>query len=209
MYIIGNNSFKAQYEIKNFIKELFTINGYGKANPTTHSFLLELIKRHPDYETKLGVGINYFTICNNPYSRNKSFHLTFTRIDGSIDDISINLCIKGKKLTNKQQTLNAMRHSIRKEIREFKMNTEQRCSLCGIIGVDFDCDHYGIEFKDISESFIGKYDVCNSFASDECFTCFEDIEYKNKWIDYHNERAKLQLLCIPCHKNKSINLKCK
>ena len=209
MYIIGNNSFKAQYEIKNFIKELFTNNGYGKANPRTYSFLVELIKRHPDYEAKTGVGIDFFTISKNPYSRQKCFHLTFTRLDGSTDDISYNLCIKGKELTKKQQTLNAMRHSIRSDIKYFKMNAVQKCNSCDISEVDFDCDHYGVEFKEISENFIEKCGVCKSFATDECFTCFADDEYKNKWIDYHNDIAKLQLLCVSCHKNKSKKLKCK
>lgn len=205
MYIIANNSFKTQYEIKNYINELFTQNGYGKANSTTHDFLMELIKRHPDYESKIGVGIDYFSIKDNPYSRNKCFHLEFTRLDGSTDDISYNLCIKGKKVTQKQQTLNAMRHSIRNDIKHFKRNAEQKCNSCGVVGTEFDCDHYGVEFKEISESFIDIYGVCNSFANDECFTCFDDDEYKHKWIEYHNEKATLQLLCIICHKNKSTN----
>ena len=89
------------------------------------------------------------------------------------------------------------------------MNDVQKCNSCGIVGSDFDCDHFGVEFKEISENFIEKNGVCSSFASDECFTCFANDEYKNKWINYHNGVAKLQLLCLGCHKNKSKNLKCK
>lgn len=205
MYIINNNSFKTQHEIKNFIKDLFIKNGYGKANPITHNFLLELIKRHPDYESKTGLGIDYFTISKNPYSRQNCFHLTFTRIDGSTDDISYNLCIKSKGLTLKQKTINAMRHSICSDIQHFKMNAVLKCNKCGILEQHYDVDHYGVEFKEISESFIEKYGICSLFANDECFTCFNDEIYKKKWIDYHNEIATLQLLCVSCHKSKKNN----
>lgn len=202
MYIIGNQSFKTQREIKQYIKEIFEKNGLGKVNQITHNFLSELIKRHPDFESKIGSGIDYFLISQNPVSRQKSYHLSFRRTDGSMDDISYNICITGKEVSNKVQTLNSMRNSIHSHIKQFKINAEQKCNKCGIIGVNFDCDHYGTEFKEISESFIKKYDVCSSFKSDGFFTCFDDDEYKDKWINYHNEKAKLQLLCVKCHISK-------
>lgn len=202
MYIIGDQKFKTQKDAKVFINTLLTQNGYGRANSTTHLFLLELIKRHPDYENKVGVGIDYFTIGKNPFSRNNCFYLTFTRIDGTTDDFSFNLCIKGKAVTLKQQTIYGMRNAVHDDIKKYKMNAEQKCNTCGAKDVDFDCDHYGTEFKQISETFIQTKGVCNSFTNDACFTCIDDDEYKTSWINYHNENAKLQLLCVKCHKEK-------
>jgi hypothetical protein len=202
MYIIGNLYFKTQKEASLYCRELFKKNGYGVANEITHVFLMELLKRHPQYEEKVGIGIDFFTINKNQYSRHDCVYLTFTRIDGSVDDFSYIMCIKGKDLTLKQQTVSAMRNSIRNDISFFKLNAEQKCNRCGIDNVDFDCDHYGIEFKELSEGFIKKNGVCNSFGKEECFICFGDIQYNKKWVEYHNTLAKLQLLCISCHKKK-------
>lgn len=206
MYNICNISFKTQKEVKQYINELFIKNGFGKVRKDTHIFLLELIKRHPEYEKKVGVGIDNFLLSQNPISKQKSYHLSFTRIDGTQDDISYNLCIKGKEITKKTNTLNAMRNAIRNDIKEFKLNAIQKCNVCEIVNVNFDCDHYGKEFKEISENFIDKYGVCNSFKNDSFFTCFDDDEYNEKWIQYHSSNATLQLLCVNCHKEKKVKI---
>lgn len=203
MYIIHTHTFKTQLEIKAFVKDLFMKNGFGRANPTTHEFLLELIKRHPEYIEKVGCGIEYFILERNPISPYKCFHLTFMRIDGSSDDISYNLCIKSKQISLRQQTLNAMRHSIKDEIISFKKNNN-KCNMCGISNVYFEADHFGIEFKEMSDSFIKKNDICKKFGSDSFFTCFDDDDYKNKWVCFHNTWAKLQLLCLSCHHSKKL-----
>jgi len=202
MYIIGEQTFKTQKEIKNYVNLLFEKNGFCKANPSTHIFLLELIKRHPEYERKIGVGIDFFTILQNPISRVKSFHLTLTRTDGSMDGISFNTCIKGTEPTTKTQTLTSMRYAIHNDIQMFKNQAEHKCNHCGLQYLKFDCDHYGMEFKEISESFIKLNGLCNTFSSESIFTCFGDQKYKKEWIKYHNLKAQLQLLCVECHKNK-------
>jgi len=204
MYFIDNKIFKSQKEIKNFLKNLFENNGFGKANIITHNFLLELIKRHPDYKEKYGVGISCFNLLQNPLIKTKNFYITFIRDDGSKDDFSYNMCITRKKKSLKNETLNAMRNSIKNDIIIFKNQTEKKCNICYIKDVDFDCDHYGIEFKELSENFIKINGLCNEFKNDGFFTCFSDNDknYKNEWVKYHNENCMLQLLCKKCHINK-------
>ena len=98
-----------------------------------------------------------------------------------------------------------MRYAIHNDIQMFKNQAEQKCNHCGIKYVDFDCDHYEIEFKEMSESFIKLNGLCDKFESKDIFTCFGDQKYEKEWINYHNSKAKLQLLCVDCHKKKSFS----
>jgi hypothetical protein len=193
MYIIGNQSFKTQKEIKLFINQMCRTHGLGnvKIDSSEHHFFTELLKRHPYFENKKGTGIDFFIINLNHYSRYVCYNITFNRTDGSVDEFSWNLCISGKPKTLKNETINAMRNAIHIQIKNFKQTVKQECNICHIKNVDFDCDHYGLEFKQLSETFIKKYGLCSTIKSGGCFTSFDNKRYNDDWINYHNSNAQL------------------
>ena len=63
---------------------------------------------------------------------------------------------------------------------------------------------------DIFNNFIKKYGYEDNFLIENInkdlyvtWWYFTNEELKEKWRKYHKENATLQLLCVPCHKDKT------
>jgi hypothetical protein len=56
-----------------------------------HTDLCHLLKRHPEFETKRGVGIHHFSVHNTIY---KPREFEIVRQDGSIDGFSFRKCLE-------------------------------------------------------------------------------------------------------------------
>lgn len=114
-------------------------------------------------------------------------------------DFSIRESISGHSVSYWQKLTSALRGSIRPQIREFKAASEKRCALCGSSGW-LEADHE-IRFRDLMRSFIAGRETPREFAY--CADGFKfhdwDLSFQSEWLAYHQENAKLRLLCSPCH----------
>ena len=121
-------------------------------------YLNALIKRHPQYESKKGVGIHSIII-----KRNLCNHIAMDlkRNDGTTVDISWRHCVTGQSATPKQNLISAMRFAVKEQIDDFKRSVQQfprDCEICFkpiLMPKDMHI-HHDTRFKELAETFIRK-----------------------------------------------------
>lgn len=88
-------------------------------------FLMELLKRHPYAENKIGCGVRSFEVVKTAYN---NYGLYLTRLDGSCTDFSWRECLKGtpEDLAMK----GAMRKSIEYQIKDYVRDHTHRGQIC-------------------------------------------------------------------------------
>lgn len=64
-----------------------------RVGPEDTLHLLALLKRHPDYVEKVGLGIDYFKVNENREYKRVTRSFWIVRGDGTIDDVSFYECI--------------------------------------------------------------------------------------------------------------------
>jgi 5-methylcytosine-specific restriction endonuclease McrA len=224
-YNINNIFFTTIDACVSFTKNLIIRLGISEIDQSSEYFnyFYELIKYHPDYNTKFNSEIKKFGIQLN-YS-NKSPCEMYTVHDNGIKDTfswkkcckNINKNAKKFNIKNEEQSnlINAMRHSIYTETNKYKQSKKiigtnnLMCAYCNEIGdfKRFDADHLNPPFKDISNDFLkNRNDIPHIF--DKCpinkmitFTENDEI-FMNEWRNFHNSYANFQILCKSCNSKK-------
>ena len=84
-------------------------------------FFHDLLKNHPEYETKKGCGIDYFFIERNPIMK-KYYQTMIKRTDGTVIDFSWVYCCQFKVRTNKDDLYRAKRETIKHDTIKFKQS---------------------------------------------------------------------------------------
>ena len=104
----------------------------------------------------------------------------------------------------------AARKAVEIHKKQFREQVKPNCNECGVEvhGLDAEVDHKDPTFITLFNNFFNKYDkeyVLNTVdkSSHEDLWYFIDLEIKKSWIEYHLNNCNLQLLCVPCHKNKT------
>jgi hypothetical protein len=203
---IGSQIFHTQKAVRQYVKELFQTQP-SEIYPDCPEFEFwdNLFKRHPDYEQKLGGGnINHFIF-------DKPHHMSFHLDEGETETFSWNLCITQRVETKLSETIAAMRMLIQPQINDFKLSNESVCSECGTAGF-CEVDHIN-PFKEIREDFFKEFDVNvdelnMTSARFEVFYNVEDTythSFIEDWKIYHDQKCRLQYLCKPCHKVKTLD----
>lgn len=130
--------------------------------------------------------VEFFSIV--PNRRNySSLETQAHMLDGSINVFSWNKCALGRVDTDYHKLRQVLRSAIVPDILEFKRNADW-CVLCG--RTEFlQADHIN-PFRDI----VTKYIEENG----------EDVgaEWISRFVTYHKEHAKLQILCSSCNYRK-------
>jgi len=92
-HTIGSHTFDTQTAAVAFIQEvLYRHPLLEPIHGADHEFLLELLKRHPRKEEKIGVGVKHFTV-EKAQGGTQCFYIT--RVDGSRSDFSFMKCLRG------------------------------------------------------------------------------------------------------------------
>lgn len=107
---------------------------------------------------------------------------------------------------NGNPLLMAMRHSIRYQIRKWKIEnkTARQCVMCSS-KTSLQADHHQLSFKQLSANFISSNEVIpKEFGFCRFGRTFkkEDVEFKKSWNKYHVTHANLQWLCKRCNVQK-------
>jgi hypothetical protein len=213
-YYIGDIGFKTKKECENYTRNI--INNLGccviDKNHDKYTFFINLLNNHPNVIEKKGLGIEYFYIEPNPLIK-KYYQTKIKRIDGSHIDFSWVSCSKFQKnKTNEQNLVNAMRNSISFHIINFKQKNRLNCMFCDIeneLYENYHVDHNYPSFNTLKNNFLSltKKQIPTSF--DDCpiyntaIFKSEDEDFKNEWIEYHNNNCNLQILCRNCNLTKS------
>jgi hypothetical protein len=215
-YFIGDIGFNTKKDCENYTRNILNEIGFNEIR-NTHKhfeFFNNLIKNHPDYETKKGPGINYFYITPNRMNR-KYKELRIKRLDNSDIDISWRYCCEFKIRTNYYYLTQAMRTVIRDDIIVYKQQQQRKhglfCNYCQNRNESYEnyhVDHDNPSFQELKDNFlrINTHNIPNLFADYKKFnlTTFrkEDKQFENAWITYHNQNCNLQILCRNCNLTK-------
>jgi hypothetical protein len=207
-YIVNDEVFKTKKELQEHIRNIVkSYKNREKINNQHFIFMLELLKNHPHYQTKIGCGVQAMYIAQNPvYRQNRTFYLV--RFDNSETDFSWTECLK--PTSKRQKIMHAFRVLVKHYILEFKDNFLKQYgdgAICEITGesISFnDChvDHKSPKtFEVLFETFIEKNDINletidlkNEQADNKYQDEIVDESLASLWIKYHNTHAELRVI---------------
>ena len=170
-------------------------------NPLDFAFMLDVLRYHPEYNKKVGVGIAYITPQISGYKHgDRCFEIV--RTDGSCEDFSVKYCADGKKMTLKQKIHAACRTAVWDQIWSLKSKAIELitngdtviCAISGEIITDVDeihIDHYPMAFKDIVTGFLAS--LCDAEITEKDIgtdmdgkrLCFTNTDIAAAFSDYH------------------------
>lgn len=207
MLVIGTHSFKSQEDAKKYIRSLLSEVGCCSSvkskNGEVFNVFMELIKRHPDGESKIHDVVD-FAIQYDKMNKT-AFMLSIIRSDGEVQPISWIHCITGKHKSPKDMLNSALRSSIGDQILTFKSNMQSTCcEFCTKNTPDYHIDHVvqfiklTTDFLKINESHPTEFAPTTDGTNRLTFR-MEDQEFSDAWSEYHKEHAVLRVLCKSCN----------
>ena len=213
-YSIGDLKFKTKKECENYTRNLINTLGcciISKDNEN-FNFFNNLLKNHPKYEIKKGVGIDYFYIQNNPLTA-KYYQTLIKRLDNSDVDFSWVYCCQFRERENKFYLDRAMRFVIKNDTIGFKQKQIKLiCVICNVdnkLYEDYHVDHDNPSFCELKNTFLQltaqpiPIDFLDYNIDDPNIFKDEDKIFENEWKEYHNQNCNLQILCDNCNLNKN------
>ena len=151
------------------------------------NWLIELLKRHPEWIEKNGVGICQLNVQKD---HNGGYHMTLVRHDKTRDTISWKTACTGRGMSPRKEKIWAYRKEIENQIFDFRRKTNHiiNCTICG-------------------ERFVEAPHVDHSPPFSKLVSDFETInEDLMTFSEYHSKKATLNLLCRPCNMEKGVSL---
>lgn len=207
MLVIGTHSFKSQEDAKKYVRSLLSELGCCSSvksrNLEVYSQLMELIKRHPDGESKIHNVVD-FAIQYDKMNK-AAFMLSIIRSDGEVDTISWIHCVTGKHKSPKDMLNSALRSTIGDQILAFKNNLQSTCcELCTKDTSDYHIDHV-VQFVKLTTHFLKingspptEFAPTTDGTNRSAFRMV-DQEFSDAWSEYHKEHAVLRVLCKSCN----------
>jgi hypothetical protein len=212
-YYIGKLEFKTKKECENYTRNVINNLGCCIINKDHPQFIFfdNLIKNHPEYDDKKGIGVDYFYIQSNPLVK-KYYQTMIKRLDGSEIDFSWVYCCEFKKRTSVEDLLKSMREAIKEDTIKYKQKQNKLiCNFCkreNELYENYHVDHHNPSFQTLKDNFLQltKKQIPSSFGDCKIYklTIFkdEDKDFRNDWVDYHNKNCNLQILCRDCNLRK-------
>lgn len=209
IFIIGSETFLTQDALRKRIQEV--LGQYKNEQELSNNdflFMTEVLKNHPDYELKSGVGIKKIFVRQNPVYKNaRGFWLS--RLDGSETDFSYLECLNETK--HEKKFLNACRVAIEPYTQEYKRqffnNLNEKDWICPYTNEKLNYIGSHVHHKEpktfkrlisnfIKENMIDVANVqINSATGDGLIQdTLKDKKLEQSWIDFHNFHADLQIV---------------
>jgi len=210
-YQIYDKTFKTKQECYKYTSHLVNSlkNTSIYCDDEHYQYFLHLLNNHPEKETKIGCGVKGFKIAKHPtYNHYQTFII---RTNDELINFSFVCCCKfnGKYKKSQEEYLliQAMRNSITDQIMFFKNNNKRVCCNCKTTtSAEFHVDHNEPSFQQLYHQFIKLYpcEIKKFLKDNNTRIMFDDadIEYKNKWVEFHQSNASLQILCRTCNLKK-------
>jgi len=161
------------------------------------NILADILKLHPDYKEKVGVGVKEFFVRPASYGK-RCFGIR--RIDGSTTDFSYRKCLSN---STRALVMSVARGAIVEQMRDC-LRKNHVCN-CGCVAQH--AHHSDRSFVTLfrcwlMQSGLSLSDVGMTSNENETETHFTDIEQEKSWQIYHSNNAVLVPLCDQCHKKK-------
>jgi len=195
------SKFKTQKEATAYVRNLLVNTPYGiSLNPEFE----DILKHHPNYERKIGVGLKHFVISQDIY-----YHkcIVIHRTDDTFETFSWVICCKNSTPEQRYHynLKDAMREAVNEQINEFRHQAILKCEFCNST-TNLEVDHIYL-FSEMSKEFLKKNEAPTTFG--KCpVTLRSTIEgdFRTKWEVYHKKHATLRILCKPCNigRNKKV-----
>lgn len=178
-----------------------------RLRPYDFEFMCEVLKGHPDYALKAGVGIEAITVRIDPIWGNSRCFIII-RTDGSQTDFSFRECLTAT--THNQKFNNALRTAIESDILAFKQEFFDNSigtvycpythEVLHFVGAHV--DHKApFTFKNLVSIFVNKFGididkvVINEASADNTYQdTLADKELEARWIEFHRQHARLQVV---------------
>lgn len=207
---LDTKTFGSKKETTEFFKQM--LHSYKKGdriNESDSEHLHALLKRHSEYEDKVGAGVSHFEIMGADYGTN-CFRIE--RIDGTGTDFSFRHCIRDKPKAKKQEVRNAFREVVRYDLyrakeKYFKENMDEnrtvKCAVTKerIIATESHMDHASPKtFEVIVEFFLDHKtmaydDVDISTGRDNQFVPeIVDSKLAEEFKTYHHKNSTLRIV---------------
>jgi hypothetical protein len=202
---IGGIPFRTKGDVRkyysgvlNSYEDGYTLDGHD------HVFISALLKRHRSYMEKVGEGIARFFITKHKTYGTKK--VEFERVDGSIDDFSINYCLDA--ITDEQYSrinyLCAARTTVLPDIRAFRNASQMICAITGVKHPreDLHVDHAPPKvFSTIAAEFLettGKKPADFEYTDDKAgLSVFSDQTVAIAFRLFHERNATLRMIYKP------------
>ena len=206
--VIGGVPFRTKGDVRKYYSGV--LNSYEPGHTLDGMdlvFVAALLKRHCSYAEKVGDGIERFFVTKHKTYGTKK--IEFERIDGTIDDFSINYCLD--PVTDEKYArmnfLGAARTTVLPDIRAFKNASGMICAVTGQKHdrEDLHVDHAPPKvFSTIAAEFLemtGKTPADFEYAEDRAgLAVFADQAVANAFRAFHEQHATLRVV------HKSINI---
>ena len=143
------------------------------------------------------------------------FHQEVNDLDRRCSAKKVFKCFPGKHETSDNDKISrAFRNVVKSQIQNVRDTKAPVCENCGASAerLGGHMDHKDESFKNLTTKFIDKnqykHEHLISFikeddATADGFYVFFDNGLKEKWLQFHEQHASLQLLCTECHDQKT------
>ena len=207
-----DNNYKTQGDFEKYVKKLIyeeigVCHDVKNTYPDKYIILIELLKRHPEFNSK-SKNMSNIKIINNVLNK-KTLETIIIKNHEEID-ISWICAMTGKSKTSKDKLMSAMRSSIGEQIYDFKINCKNNsCELCDSVK-EIQVDHNNTKnsaFDELAYKFVKEnkdikipdnFGELNDGTHRKCFL-EKDYIFRDKWVEYHRQNAILRLLCHKCN----------
>tara|TARA_Y100000992_G_scaffold212732_1_gene146432 strand:- start:9504 stop:10193 length:690 start_codon:yes stop_codon:yes gene_type:complete len=207
-----NKTYKTQKEFEKFVKQTIYKDigicfDVKNRHPDKYNILIKILERHPEWNSK-SLNMRTIKIINDALNV-KALQIIIINDSGEVD-ISWRCAITGKHKSKKSELMMAMRVSVEEQIHDFRRTCGiYRCELCGddrTLDVDHN-DEKKSAFNELAYNFVEDNDdikipdtfgELNDGTNRSCFL-EKDYIFRDKWVEYHHEHAKLRILCHKCN----------
>lgn len=203
-------------EIKNWLES--HAHRYFEPKDEEFKVMLQILQKHHNFKNWKFQDVLAFKITRSPKKKAIQVLVNFAQNsdDGSKRkgkgkekwrNVSWKACcddIKAKKITRHAKINQAMRFSIKPQIKQFRtQNPNEICDICRTTQ-HIEVDHYMQLFSDIRDNFLKleNNDIDYKFWWDNKNTTFRfsEKEIEARWFEYHLQEARYRYLCSDCNK---------
>jgi hypothetical protein len=204
MQVICNNiTYKTKKEFAIYVRNLiYMVIGVcdDVAKHKNYFELLEVLKRHPDFEEKMD---NLKTMRIQKESFNDGRQIVIVKNDNTEAVISFITAINGEGMSIHNMLRDAMRSSVHEQIQTFRAKGGSFCAICNSTEKP-EVDHL-LRFTEMVVAFLSnrtdipsKFDKLNEPMRRHCFL-EEDCLFREDWVEYHRMNATMRMLCRRCN----------
>lgn len=205
---IGDRSFRTKAEAIKYTRAILHDSPLGDLPEEHAQFVVALLRRHPRSEQKIGAGIGWIEIRENPPFRARSFWIV--RIDRTETDFSYKGCLCPS--SSRVSIMSAFRGEVQYQCLAFRDQEfiGKLALQCPITGKDFErdeceVDHHPEAFRDLVERFcdgagLRLEEVRVHEGDGDTFGHLFDRGLARCWQEFHREHATFRVLSAEGHR---------